>query len=219
MDIEDVGVPGSAKPPMTSKEQPIVSLQADIRTAPSGPEPALVARARTGDREAFAVLYREHYRLVHRYLLFRTRDRHLAEDLVQEVFTRALRGIGGFAWQGTAFAAWLITIARNLYLDEMDRGRTRRETLVAEVRDPVRPVGGMESPVLRQLEAVEDCESVLRALSTLSPPQRHCVELRFLGGLSSQETAHAMGRTVGAVRALTHRAMRQLRGTVGVVPA
>ncbi|WP_240529907.1 RNA polymerase sigma factor [Streptomyces mangrovisoli] len=196
-----------------------MSLQSDLRTAPSGPEPALVARARAGDREAFAVLYRDHYRLVHRYLLFRTRDRHLAEDLAQEVFTRALRGIGGYTWQGRQFAAWLITIARNLYLDEMGRGRTRRETLVPELWDPARPAFGTESPVLREMEAIEACETLQRALRTLNGPQRHCLELRYLGGLSSEETAVEMGRTVGAVRALTHRAMRQLRGTVGAVPA
>ncbi|MFE1438474.1 RNA polymerase sigma factor [Streptomyces sp. NPDC058739] len=193
------------------------SPQTDIRTAPIGPEPALVARARQGDREAFALLYREHYRVVYRYLVFRTRDGHLAEDLAQEVFVRALRGIGGFAWQGSAFAAWLITIARNLYLDEIGRSSTRRETLVAEPRDPVRPVREGESPPLRALEAVEACEAVQRALLTLSPPQRHCLQLRFLDELSPEETAHEMGRTVGAVRALTHRAMRQLRWTVGAV--
>ncbi|MFJ5778208.1 RNA polymerase sigma factor [Streptomyces sp. NPDC093094] len=192
---------------------------AGVRTVPAGPEPALVARAREGDREAFALLYREHYRGVYRYLLFRTRDRHLAEDLAQEVFVRALRGIGGFAWQGSAFAAWLTTIARNLYLDELGRSRTRRETPVAEPHDPVRRACGADSPPVRELEAVEACEAVQRALMTLSPPQRHCLELRFLGELSPEETAREMGRTVGAVRALTHRAMRQLRWTVGAVPA
>ncbi|MXM67024.1 sigma-70 family RNA polymerase sigma factor [Streptomyces sp. HUCO-GS316] len=201
------------------KGAPIVSVQSDTRTAPSGPEPAVVARARTGDREAFAVLYGEHHRLVHRYLLLRTRDPHLAEDLVQEVFTRALRGIGGFAWQGREFTAWLITIARNLYLDEMSRSRTRLETLVAEVQDTESPDCGTESLALRELEAVEACETVRRALRTLSPPQRYCVELRYLGGLSPEETAVVMGRTVGAVRALTHRALRRLRWTVRAVPA
>ena len=59
---------------------------------------------------------------MHGFLLVRTRNRHLAEDLTQEVFTRALRRIDAFSWQGTAFAAWLTTIAKNLYLDELGRG-------------------------------------------------------------------------------------------------
>ena len=116
-----------------------MSLQTGRGTTP---EPAWLARARTGDREAFAHLYREHYAFVYRYLLCRTRDRHLAEDLTQEVFARALRGIGGFAWRGTDPVAWLTTIARNLHLDEVGRSRTRWETLVPEFRDPEQPDKG-----------------------------------------------------------------------------
>ncbi|MBD9735213.1 sigma-70 family RNA polymerase sigma factor [Streptomyces sp. NPDC012461] len=193
-----------------------MSLQTGRGTTP---EPAWLARARTGDREAFAHLYREHYAFVYRYLLCRTRDRHLAEDLTQEVFARALRGIGGFAWRGTDPVAWLTTIARNLHLDEVGRSRTRWETLVPEFGDPEQPGPGTESLVLRELDAVEAGETVRRALRTLAPPQRHCVELRFLGGLSAEETAHAMGRTVGAVKALTHRAMHKLRWAAGAVPS
>ncbi|MFF5594454.1 RNA polymerase sigma factor [Streptomyces althioticus] len=67
------------------------------RTAPNASEPAWLTRARTGDPEAFAFLYREYRGTVYGYLLARTRDRHLAEDLTQEVFARALRNISGFA--------------------------------------------------------------------------------------------------------------------------
>ncbi|MFB7338118.1 sigma-70 family RNA polymerase sigma factor [Streptomyces adustus] len=185
--------------------------------APDGPEPELVARARAGDREAFATLYYEHYRLVYSFLLIRTRNRHLAEDLTQEVFTRALRRINAFTWQGTAFAAWLITIAKNLYLDELGRGRTRLETPVAEFLDPQEPGRGPESLALRELEAVEAHETVRTALHTLNAQQRHCVQLRYLDELTPQETAEAMGRSVGAVKALTHRALQKLRWTAGAV--
>src|SRR5690606_40810736 len=105
----------------------------------------------------------------------------------QEVFARALRGIGGFAWRGTDPLAWPTTIARNLHLDEVGRSRTRWETLVPEFGDPEQPGPGTESLVLRELDAVEAGETVRRALRTLAPPQRHCVELRFLGGLRSEE--------------------------------
>ncbi|AZM59755.1 MULTISPECIES: RNA polymerase sigma factor [unclassified Streptomyces] len=196
-----------------------MSLPTPTRTAPDAPEPEWLARARNGDREAFGLLYREHYRLVYGYLLSRTRDRHLAEDLTQEVFTRALRNIGGFAWRGTDPAAWLTTIARNLHLDELGRSRTRRETLVPEFGDPEQPGPGTESLVLRELDVIEAGETVQRALCALAPSQRHCVELRFIGGLSIEQTATAMGRTVGAVKALTHRAMCKLRWAAGAMAA
>ncbi|MCX4742701.1 sigma-70 family RNA polymerase sigma factor [Streptomyces antibioticus] len=201
----------------TEDAEIIVSLPNNATAAPPGPEPELVARARTGDRDAFAALYHEHYRPVYAYLLVRTRDRHLAEDLTQEVFTRALRRIDAFTWQGTAFAAWLTTIAKNLYLDEIGRGRTRLETPVAEFQDPQAPGRDTESLALRELEAVEAHEAVRAALHALNDHQRHCVELRFLDELSAEETALAMGRSVGAVKTLTYRALRKMRWTAEAV--
>ncbi|MBT1097811.1 sigma-70 family RNA polymerase sigma factor [Streptomyces sp. Tu102] len=200
-----------------STGEPIVSLPDNAITAAGDPEPELVARARTGDREAFAALYHQHYRLVYGFLLVRTRNGHLAEDLTQEVFTRALRRIDAFSWQGTAFAAWLTTIAKNLYLDELGRGRTRLETPVAEFDDPGEAGRDAEALVLRALEAVEAHETVRTALHTLNAQQRHCVELRFLDELTPQETALAMGRSVGAVKTLTYRALRKLRRPTGAV--
>ncbi|WP_405730636.1 sigma-70 family RNA polymerase sigma factor [Streptomyces sp. NBC_00028] len=181
------------------------------------PEPELVTRARAGDREAFAVLYHQHYRIVYGFLLVRTRNRHLAEDLTQEAFIRALRRIDGFTWQGTAFAGWLTTIAKNLWLDELARGRTRWETPVGEFDDPRGTGSGVEGLVPRELEAVEAQETVRCALDVLNARQRHCVELRYLDELTPQETALVMGQTVGAVRTLTCRSLRKLRRSIGAV--
>ncbi|WP_405589799.1 sigma-70 family RNA polymerase sigma factor [Streptomyces sp. NBC_01092] len=194
-----------------------MSLPNSVTAAPDDPEPELVARARRGDREAFAALYHQHYRLVYGFLLVRTRNRHLAEDLTQEAFTRALRRIDSFTWQGTAFAAWLTTIAKNLHLDELDRGRTRLETPVAEFDEPREAGRDAETLALRALEAVEAHEAVRTALHMLNAQQRHCVELRFLDELTPQETALAMGRSVGAVKTLTYRALRKLRRPAGAV--
>ncbi|GGX78213.1 RNA polymerase sigma factor [Streptomyces fructofermentans] len=190
-------------------------MSAEIRRETSPPrqtaEYDLVDRARAGDREAFAALYVDHQRFVYRYLLFRTRNRHLAEDLTQEVFVRALRHIDSFTWQGSAFTAWLLTIARNLHLDEVKTKRSRVETLVSELRDSDAHDRSAEFAALRALEAVETHEAVWNALHTLNAHQRQCMELRFIGEMSPEETACAMGRTVGAVKALTFRAMQKLR--------
>ncbi|MET8169728.1 RNA polymerase sigma factor [Streptomyces sp. NPDC057456] len=195
----------------------VPSVPNNATAASAGPEPELVARARAGDREAFAALYYEHYRVVYRFLLIRTRNRHLAEDLTQEAFTRALRRIDAYTWQGRAFAAWLTTIAKNLYLDELSCGRTRLETPVAELRDPQEHGRGADSLALRELEAVETHETLRTVLHTLNAHQRHCVELRYLDELTAEETALVMGRSVGAVKTLTHRALQKLRWTTGAV--
>lgn len=148
---------------------------------------------------------------MYRYLLLRTRNRHLAEDLTQEVFVRALRHIDGFTWQGVAFTAWLFTIARNLHLDEVKTKRSRVETLVSELSDSDTRDRSAEFAALRALEAIENHEAVRTALHTLNIHERQCMEMRFIGEMSPEETACAMGRTVGAVKALTFRAMQKLR--------
>ncbi|MGW5176683.1 sigma-70 family RNA polymerase sigma factor [Streptomyces sp. NPDC004082] len=196
-----------------------MSVPHNVSTPPDRPEPELLARARTGDREAFAALYDQHYRQVYGYLLVRTHNKHLAEDLTQEVFTRALRRIGSFTWQGTAFAGWLATIAKNLYLDELTLGRTRLETAVAEFHETHCTGPGTESLALRELEAIEAQETLHSVLHTLNAHQRHCLELRFLSEMSAQETALAMGRSVGAVKTLTYRALRNLREVTQAVSA
>ncbi|MGW7262145.1 sigma-70 family RNA polymerase sigma factor [Streptomyces sp. NPDC054842] len=196
-----------------------MSVPHHVPTTPDSPEPELLARARTGDREAFAALYDQHYRQVYGYLLVRTHNKHVAEDLTQEVFTRALRRIDSFTWQGTAFAGWLATIAKNLYLDELSLGRNRLETSVAEFHETHGPGPGTESLALRELDAVEAHETLHTVLHTLNVHQRHCLELRFLGEMSAQETALAMGRSVGAVKTLTYRALRNLRDVTQAVPA
>ncbi|MEU9733964.1 sigma-70 family RNA polymerase sigma factor [Streptomyces sp. NPDC048002] len=191
----------------------------NVTAAPPGPEPELVARARTGDREAFAALYYEHYRAVYTFLLVRTRNRHLAEDLTQEAFIRALRRIEDFTWQGTAFTAWLKTIAKNLWLDELGRGRVRLETPVAQFDDIREAARATEPLAPRELEAIEAHETVRAALHALNARERHCVELRYLNELTPQETALAMGRSVGAVKTLTYRALQKLRRPSGAVSA
>ncbi|WP_282795147.1 sigma-70 family RNA polymerase sigma factor [Streptomyces sp. CC224B] len=177
-----------------------------------GAEPELIRRARTGDREAFALLYNAHRENVYRYLVHRTRDRHLAEDLTQEVFVRALRKIETFAWRGTNFAAWLTIIAKNLHLDYVRKPRVQREIPVAGMHDTdAARDRSTEASVLRELSVAEAAVTVAAAMRSLTPAQQRCVRLRFLHELSVQETADRMGKQVNAVKSIQHRAMKGMQ--------
>jgi len=89
----------------------------------AGPVPDVIARAKSGDRVAFAELYDRHIDSVYRYLLYRVREPSDAEDLASEVFTRAFANIHRYRWQGKSFLAWLYTIARNAVTDRRRRER------------------------------------------------------------------------------------------------
>jgi RNA polymerase sigma-70 factor (ECF subfamily) len=167
----------------------------------------LVLRAKTGDADAFGMLYDRYLDLVYRYVYFRVGSHALAEDLTSETFLRALRGIADFTWQGRDFGAWLVTIARNLVADHFKSGRYRLEVSTPEVLDT--PLDGPHIPENAVVANMIN-ERVLRAVRELGPEQQECVVLRFLHGMSLAETALIMGKKSGAIKALQFRATRAL---------
>ena len=167
---------------------------------------ALVELARTGDKEAFGLLY-DHYQVaVYRFLYYRTRSQTLAEDLTADTFFRALRSMDGFRWQGKDFGAWLMTIARNLTTDHFKAGRTRLEMTTEDMTPHDDTTEGPEAAVLAGLTN----EVLLHALTELPTEQRECLIMRFLQGMSIAETALALDRSDGAVKQLQLRGVRNL---------
>lgn len=168
---------------------------------------ALVELARTGDPEAFGLLYDHYSGSVYRFLYYRTRSQTLAEDLTSETFFRALRSMTGFRWQGKDFGAWLMTIARNLATDHFKAGKTRYELTTDDMG--IHDDHGDQTPESEVITALTN-EVLLGALAQLPTEQRDCVALRFLQGLSIAETALALGRSEGAVKQLQLRGVRNL---------
>jgi RNA polymerase sigma-70 factor (ECF subfamily) len=185
---------------------------------PSRPDPsdaaaevwALVERAQAGETEAFGLIYDRYVDTVFRFIYFRVGNRPLAEDLTSDTFLRALKRIGSFTWQGRDLGAWLVTIARNLVADHFKSGRYRLEVTSGDVLDADRedrgPEGSPEAAVVDHITNV----ALLTAVKQLNPEQQECIVLRFLQGFSVAETAQAMGKNEGAIKALQYRAVRAL---------
>jgi RNA polymerase sigma-70 factor (ECF subfamily) len=185
---------------------------------PSRPDPGdparevwkLVERAQGGDTEAFGLIYDRYVGTVFRFIYFRVGNRQLAEDLTSDTFLRALKRIGSVTWQGRDLGAWLVTIARNLVADHFKSGRYRLEVTTGDVLDADRedrgPEGSPESVVVDHITNV----TLLTAVKQLNPEQQECIVLRFLQGFSVAETAHAMNKNEGAIKALQYRAVRAL---------
>lgn len=168
----------------------------------------LVNRTQTGDMDAFSDLYSRYKNVVFRYLLFRTGDRELAEDLTSETFLRALTQIDSVTYRGQDIGAWFITIARNLLLDHLKSNRNNFEVNTSEILDS-------KDEDLTPEEITIQRDTILQvrgAVEKLSPRQRECVTLRFLDDLSVTETATVMRLRSGAVKAHQSRAMTRLHG-------
>jgi len=171
---------------------------------------ALVERAQGGDAEAFGLIYDRYMDTVFRFIYFRVGSRPLAEDLTADTFLRALKRIGSFTWQGRDLGAWLVTIARNLVADHFKSGRYRLEVTTGDVLDADRPDRGPEgSPESAVIDHITNVD-LLKAVKQLNPEQQECIVLRFLHGFSVAETAQAMNKNEGAIKALQYRAVRAL---------
>jgi RNA polymerase sigma-70 factor, ECF subfamily len=171
---------------------------------------ALVDRARTGDPEAFASLYDRYVERVYRFVLYRVSgDAALAEDITSEVFLRALRKIKTFTWQGRDVGAWFLTIGRNLVLDHFKSGRFRLEMVGAE---PAVAGGIGDEVVDAEDEALARIShgELYKALQRLGSEQQEVIYWRFLQSYSVAETAAAMAKSEGAIKALQYRAVKAL---------
>jgi RNA polymerase sigma-70 factor, ECF subfamily len=170
----------------------------------------LVERAKAGDGEAFGRLYDRYVDQVHGTILRRVRSPELAEDLTSDVFLRALRGLDGFTWQGVDIGAWLMTIARNRCIDHFKSARARLEHPTEEVaEDPIATQPVLDDPEGSALS--RDMAACLQhAVGRLNEDHQEILQLRFVHGLSVTESATAMDRTEGAIKALQYRALRAL---------
>jgi RNA polymerase sigma-70 factor (ECF subfamily) len=174
--------------------------------------PEVVIRAQAGDTSAIAELYREHRRFVFMTIYASVGNQQVAEDLTADVFVRLIRKVDLFEWRGTDIRAWLRVIARNIVTDRFKSGRYKYETAYgtpetfAHGEAPDREAK-VEAFVTDRLTA----ELVIRMMDELSDDQREVLRLRFLCEMSIEETAAAMGREEGAIKALQYRAVRAMR--------
>jgi RNA polymerase sigma-70 factor (ECF subfamily) len=165
-------------------------------------ETRLVRAAQQGDRSAFAALVEAYWGRLYRWLYQLTRDRHLAEDLAQEAFLKALAHLDRFQ-AGTNFRAWLFRIAHNSFANQ-HRGSGRHCTplpddLPASEQGPVEQVIGRET-----------LEGLARAVERLPTDFRAALLLRVEEGLSFRQIAGVLGITEETARWRVFKARQKL---------
>jgi len=150
---------------------------------------------------AWQELFDRYYRKMHSFAYVRTGDIDLAEEIASEVFAAAVKGIGSYRPTGAPFAAWLYRIARNITADHLDRRRRRPQTSLEAV----------EIESASWTPAIDEHTDLARGLKHLSREQQEVIALRFMSDCTLEETARALGKSVGAIKVLQHRALRALR--------
>jgi RNA polymerase sigma factor (sigma-70 family) len=166
----------------------------------------LVARCRRRDADAFGMLVERHQRLVFGVALARCQDPALAEDLAQEAFVAAWRGLDGLR-DVDRVGSWVAGIARNL-ASSAARDRARRRIEPPELAQ-------VPSPEDDALER-EDRELLCRALADVPASHREALVLYYLEGESVARIAAALGIREDLVKQRLSRGRRALRESVAV---
>jgi RNA polymerase sigma-70 factor (ECF subfamily) len=189
--------------------EPSAEQQEDEDTA------RIVAAVQGGDKAAFAGIYERYFDRIYGYMRLALRDAHEAEDATQQVFVKALEGIGAYRRRGQPFRAWLFTIARNHAVSmlrklnrlevedpaELDRRRERRAEL------------GQDGWAL---EWITDGD-LLVFIERLPLAQRQVLAMRFMFDMRVKEIAKALGRTPNDVSKLQHRALAFLNQRLSAI--
>ncbi len=165
---------------------------------------ALVLAAQGGDARAFGELYERYRQPLYRYCLARSDSPHEAEDLVSDVFLKAMESLARYRDQGLPFIAFLYRVARNAAID---RGRKDKGSSLFDLKIEPRSTVDVEGEASRSA----DMAVVLTALRKIKPEYREVILLRFVEGYSAADVAKLLEKGEKAIWNLQQRGLERLR--------
>jgi len=194
---------------------PLPAFPAEFRVKTPIDQAKLVAAARRGDAEAFALLCEPATPRIFQKLCRMTHNREDAEDAMQDALLSAFRNIRRFEGRST-FSTWLTRVAINSALMSLRKRRGFREVSISQ-HDPEPEAG----PILevpdhapnpeRRYAQLEQHQTLHAAVRKLRPGLRKAVELRQLRECSMEETAETLGISVAAAKGRLFHARAALR--------
>jgi RNA polymerase sigma-70 factor (ECF subfamily) len=166
------------------------------------------------DPRAFVHLYDAYFPRVHAYVRYRVHNFQDAEDIIAEVFLKAMRGLQGFKWRNRhSFAAWLFRTAHNLVVDYYRRNERIAIALDPKARAPEglgrrRSREPLPEEALTQQETFQHMRDLV---TTLSPRRQEVITLKFFGGLRNKEIADILDLDERTVASHLSRGLQDLR--------
>ena len=157
--------------------------------------------------DVFERLWEAHAHRLVGFLVYRTGDRALAEDVVAETFERVVRARRAFDPQKGSEKTWIYSIALNLLRDHARRGRVEERALE-------RVVAGSAGSDLGANGAVEDRDVIMRAMSDLSEEEREAIALRYIAELTIPEIGQLTGESPKTIEGRVYRALGKMRDEV-----
>lgn len=179
-----------------------------------GAEHDLITQAKAGSQDAFERLVERYERRIFRLAENITRNRQDAEDVMQNALVKAFLNLSGFR-EDSRFYTWLVRITVNEALMDIRRRRLN-EVSMDDSAEPDGPLLRDEledwGPSPEQHYSQHQMQTILSTtIRTLSPGDRMVFQLRDIEGLSTEETAQALGLSSSAVKSRLQRARLRLR--------
>jgi len=179
------------------------------RTTDEASDQSLMLAVREGDVEKLGILFERHHGQLFNFLLRLTGNRHLSEDLVQEVFVRLLKYRHTYRGE-SQFTTWMFQIARNARIDHFRRSPREEVGMEDEIREHV---SLLPTPSERA-EHEEETRIMLDALARLPEEKREVLLLHGLQGLKFEEIAKILKCSVNTIKGRAFRAIRDLQVAV-----
>jgi RNA polymerase sigma factor (sigma-70 family) len=165
-----------------------------------------------GEHDAFGQLFDRHATAVYNYLLRRTADWSVAEDLTAVVFLQAWRRRREVVFDGDSALPWLLGVAR-LLLRNTVRSRTRYLRALSRAGAEILADARLSDPadlVAGRLDSERQIAELRVAIGRLPRQQREAIELCVYSGLDQNAAAIALGCSIGTVKSRLHRARQRL---------
>jgi RNA polymerase sigma-70 factor, ECF subfamily len=182
-------------------------------SAPGKTEPTeAIARARTGDSEAWGELYRDYAPAIFRFCRRALPTREDAEDATMEIFMKLRDKLGQYD-ETRSFTAWLYKVAANHCWDLLRRRKIRQDKETDELENV--PLAHPDPSQLDQLIEQRTSEEVRHALDKLGSRARMALVMRYYSDMSYDEIADALGVRRAFVGVVLLRARHELRQALG----
>jgi len=178
-------------------------------------ERELVQRVQNGDQSAFRELVEQYKQRIYYLALDMAGNHHDAEDISQEVFMKAYKGIGKFR-SGAKLSTWLHRITVNAYIDSKRKKSLKMVSLFDKKDDggvdplEVAADGNTGNPEL-SMDSADINEHISSALDRLSEHERAVFVLRHYHDLPLKEISSSLNIAEGTVKSLLFRSIRKLR--------
>lgn len=173
----------------------------------------LLRQALAYDADTLGQIHDAYYAPLFRYIAFRVGDRHTAEDLTSEVFTRFLATLRRGRAPHSTLRGWLFGVAAHVVSDHHRRRYRAPDTVELDEQ-----LVSSEAGPAEMAEEHVDREDLRRAVAGLTDEQQSVLALRFGQQLPIQQVASTLGKSEGAIKQLQARAIaalaRKLAGTV-----